>query len=190
VECIEVKYHPVVSKLCHQVKNLYNRANFLIKNSLKRHNKLLFYSDLNSLLEQEECYRVLPFSHCPTHTQTSMQELEKVLPSKKKSGRRILISSSLCPPNYKAKDGELVAIFTNQQASIVNGWLVLPKKVGFNYKTRQTPLTKLREVRIVPRRVRYTIELVYLKTLPKTRKRPRRKEAIDLGMGQPCGLCG
>ena len=35
VECIEVNYHPALSKLCHQVKNLYNRANFLIKSDPK-----------------------------------------------------------------------------------------------------------------------------------------------------------
>ena len=86
------------------------------------------------------------------------------------------------PPNYKSKDGEVVAIFTNQQARIVNGWLVLPKKVGYYYKTRLTASTKLREVRIIPRRVGYTIELVYLKTVPNLKKKPKRKGAVDLGM--------
>ncbi|MCE7741128.1 MAG: IS200/IS605 family element transposase accessory protein TnpB, partial [Candidatus Heimdallarchaeota archaeon] len=41
---------------------------------------------------------------------------------------------------------------------------------------------KLREVRIIPRQVGYTIELVYLKTIPNLRKRPKCKGAIDLGM--------
>jgi putative transposase len=86
------------------------------------------------------------------------------------------------PPNYKKKDGEVVAIFTNQQARIVNGWLVLPKKVGYNYKTRLTSHIDLREVRIVPRRPGYTLELVYQKTLPKLRKKLIRKGGVDLGM--------
>ncbi|MCE7749731.1 MAG: transposase, partial [Candidatus Heimdallarchaeota archaeon] len=59
-ECIEVSYHPTLSKLCHQVKNLYNRANFLSKTSLNQQNKLLFYYDLNTLLQTEECYKLLP----------------------------------------------------------------------------------------------------------------------------------
>ena len=84
-------------------------------------------------------------------------------------------------PNYKARDGEVVAILTNQQAKIRNGWLVLPKKVGFYYKTRLTSKSKLKEVRIVPRRVGYTLELVYEKTLPKQCKDFIRKGAIDLG---------
>ena len=77
----------------------------------------------------------------------------------------------------------MVAIFTNQQAKIVNGWLVLPKKSKYTYKTRLTAHVELREVRIIPRRTHYTLELVYLKSIPNFRKKMTRKGAIDLGMG-------
>ncbi|MCG3257925.1 MAG: transposase [Candidatus Heimdallarchaeota archaeon] len=183
VECIELNYHSALSKLCHQVKNLYNRANFLVKTSLQKNKKLLFYYELNNLLKQEECYKNLP-----VHT---AQHSIKLLCRNWKGFFRAIkewetnpetFFTKPQPPNYKAKNGELVAIFTNQQARIVNGWLVLPKKVGFYYKTRLSPLTKLREVRIVPRRVGYTIELVYQKILPKMSKQSKRKGAIDLGM--------
>jgi putative transposase len=183
VECIEVKYQPSLSKICHQVKNLYNRANFLIKTSLNKKNKLLFYNDLNKLLNHEECYHVLP-----AHT---AQQTLKLLSRNWKGYFRAMKEWKVNPgdffamphpPNYKKKDGEVVAIFTNQQARIVNGWLVLPKKVGYTYKTRLTSQTDLREVRIVPRRPGYTIELVYQKTLPKLRKKLIRKGGVDLGM--------
>jgi len=184
VECIEVDYHSALSRLCHQAKNLYNRANFLVKTSLKQDNKLLFYYDLNTPLKQEECYKVLP-AHTAQHTLKFLCRNWKgyfaAIKEWKKNPKQFFAMPR--PPNYKAKDGEVVAIFTNQQARIVNGWLVLPKKVGFYYKTRLTSQTKLREVRIVPRRVGYTIELVYQKTLPKkTKKRATRKGAVDLGM--------
>ena len=183
VECIEVDYHPELSRLCHQVKNLYNRANFLVKNSLQKDNMILFYSDLNILLKQEECYRALP-AHTAQHTLKLLSRNWKGYSQAKKEWRTNpeQFFAIPRPPGYKAKDGEVVAIFTNQQARIVNGWLVLPKKVGFYYKTRFASPTKLREVRIVPRRVGYTLELVYQKTLPKPKKRATRKGAIDLGM--------
>ena len=176
VECIEVRYHPSLSKLCHQVKNLYNRANFFIKTSLKKDDKLLYYNDLDILLKQEECYKILP-------AQTAQHTLKllcrnwkgyfKAMKEWKTNPNRFFAIPR--PPNYKAKNGEVVAIFTNQQVRIVNGWLVLPKKVGFYYKTRITSLTKLKEVRIVPRRVGYTIELVYEKTLPRRVNDPSGK---------------
>lgn len=183
VECIEVSYHPALSRLCHQVKNLYNRANFLVKISLRRENKFLFYYELNTLLKEEESYKALPV-HTAQHTLKLLaRNWNGYFQAKKEWKNNSAIFFAMpCPPNYKATNGEVVAIFSNQQARIVNGWLVLPKKVGYYYKTRLTSRTKVREVRIVPRRVGYTIEIVYLKTLPKLRKRPKRKGAIDLGM--------
>ena len=183
IECIEVRFHPALSKLCHQVKNLYNRANFLVKNSLQEVNKRLYYNNLNDLLKKEECYRVLP-------AQTAQQTLKllcrnwKAFFHAKKEWKRNPAAFYAMPrsPNYKAKDGEMVAIFTNQQARIRGGWIVFPRKIEYVYKTRLTSRIILREVRIVPRRVGYTIEIVYHKTLPKTRKRRTRKGAIDLGV--------
>ncbi len=183
VECLEVNYHPALSKLCHQVKNLYNRANFLIKTYLKKQDKPVSYYYLNTLLKPEGCYRALP-------AQTAQHTLKLITRNWRAYFRALeewkknpdLFFAMPKPPGYKPKDGEVVAIFTNQQVRLRNGWLVLPKKVEYYYKTRLTASTKLREVRIIPRRVGYTIELVYLKTIPKLRKRKTRKGAIDLGM--------
>jgi len=182
VECIELNYHQSLSTLCHQVKNLYNRANYLVKQSLEKEKKLLFYYDLNTLLKEEECYRILPV-HTAQHTLKLLSRNWKAYFRAKKEWKHNPKAYFSIPrqPNYKAKDGEVVAIFTNQQAKVVNGWLVLPKKVGFYYKTRLTSRTKLKEVRIIPRRVGYTLELVYEKILPKLRKRSTRRGAIDLG---------
>ncbi|MBA7526932.1 IS607 family transposase ISTvo1 [subsurface metagenome] len=183
VECIEVNYHTALSTLCHQVKNLYNRANFLIKSSLNKEKKLLFYNDLNKLLKREECYRMLP-AHTAQHTLKLLcrnwKGFFQALKEWRNNPEQFFAMPK--PPNYKPKNGEVVAIFTNQQARIVNEWLVLPKKVGYYYKTRLTSITKLREVRVIPRRVGYTLELVYQKTLPKVKKRMTRKGAVDLGM--------
>ncbi len=183
VECIEVDYHPVLSSLCHQVKNLYNRANFLTKTSLRKENKLLYYNDLNNLLNKEECYRVLPV-HTAQHTLKLLSRNWRGYYRALKEWKANLENFFAKPqsPNYKHKNGEIVAIFTNQQARIINGWLVFPKKVRYAYKTRLNSHTPLREVRIIPRRVGYTIELVYQKSLPKLRKKFKRKGSIDLGV--------
>ena len=67
VEQIEVKPDPLLSRVCHQAKNLYNRGNYLIKDSLNKHSRILFYYDLNKLLKIEDCYKVLP-AHTAQHT--------------------------------------------------------------------------------------------------------------------------
>ncbi len=182
-ERIEVEYHPALSRICHQAKNLYNRANFLIKTSLKQTRKLLFYNDLDRKLKQEECYRVLP-AHVAQQTLKLLSRTWKSYFRAKQEWKRkpYLFFAMPNPPNYKKKDGEVVAIFTNQQAKIINGWLVLPKKVKYTYKTRLTAQAELREVRVIPRRTHYTLEIVYLKSIPNLRKKMIRKGAIDLGM--------
>jgi len=61
--------------------------------------------------------------------------------------------------------------------------LILPKKVGFTLRTRLSSLEKLREVRIVPRGVGYTIEIIYHKFIPKrVQKYLKRKGALDFGL--------
>ena len=182
VECIELPYTPVLSRLCHQVKNLYNRSNYLIKQALTKSNKFLNYYELNKLLKSEECFTVLP-AHTAQHTL-------KLLVRNWKAYFRALKEWKTHPekfyaqprvPRYKPKDGEGVAIVTNQQTRLRNGWLILPKKVGFYYKTRLTARCRLKEVRVVPRKVGYTLEVVYEKILPKHIEKRTRKGAIDLG---------
>ncbi|MCE7741211.1 MAG: IS200/IS605 family element transposase accessory protein TnpB, partial [Candidatus Heimdallarchaeota archaeon] len=182
VECIELPFTPALSRLCHQAKNLYNRANFLIKAALTKNKKFLSYYELNSLLKPEECYRVLP-AHTAQHTLKLLCRNWKAYFMAKKEWKSHPENfyAQPKPPKYKPKDGESVAILTNQQAKIKNGWLVLPKKVGFYCKTRLTASTRLKEVRVIPRNVGYTLELVYEKHLPKQRKKNTRKGAIDLG---------
>jgi IS605 OrfB family transposase len=182
-ERIEVTYHPALSRICHQAKNLYNRANFLIKTSLKQTSKLLFYYDLDKQLKQEECYRILP-AHVAQQTLKLLSRCWKSYFRAKQEWKKdpSLFFAMPKPPNYKKKDGEVVTIFTNQQAKIINGWIVLPKKVKYTYKTRLTAQVELREVRILPRRTHYTLEIVYLKSVPNLRKKITRKGAVDLGM--------
>ena len=115
-ECIEISYNQALSTLCHQAKNLYNRANFLFKASLNQQNKILNYLDLYKLLKLEVCYKVLP-------AQTAQQTLKMVsgnwksyfLAKKEWIQNPNKFNSKPKPPQYKPKDGEGVAILTNQQ---------------------------------------------------------------------------
>ena len=184
VEIIEVGRDEKLSKVCHRAKNLYNRANYLFRKSLDKYNKLLFYNDLNQLLRNEESYRDLP-AHTAQNTLKLLCRNWKGYFRALKEWKKDSSKFFTCPrsPGYKAKNGEMIAIFSNQQAKICNGWVVLSKqKVGYTYKTRLTARTKLREVRVVPRRVGYTIEIVYLRTIPNPKSTRVKKGGVDLGL--------
>jgi len=175
-EVMEVGIEPTLSLLCHQVKNLYNRANFIFKQ--KQQCKIfLSYFELDRILKFEECYKILP-AHTAQHTLKFLIRNWKSYFQTRKEWKKNPDKFLGFPrsPKYKSQDGECVAIISNQQARIVNGMLVLPQKVGFTLKTRLNTREKLREVRIIPRGVGYTVEIVYHKQIPKpSLKNPKRK---------------
>jgi len=182
-EVMEVNKHPLLSVLCHRTKNLYNRANYLYKQASQQGKNLSYY-DLNKLLKSEECYTLLP-AHTAQHTlKLLMRNWRAFYKTRKEwSSHPQRFLGSPRPPNYKPPKGETVAIISNQQAKIREGVLILPKKVGFTIKTRLPSSIQLREVRIVPRGVGYTVEIVYHKHIPKRmQKSKRRQGALDLGL--------
>ena len=183
-ELMEVKLNKELSRLCHQTKNLYNRANFLIKEQRKAKGSIPSYFDLDRTLKVEECYKLLP-AHSAQHTLKLLcrnwKAFFQAMKEWKKNPWKFL--SKPRSPHFKRPSAETVVIISNQQAKIFNGWLKLPKKVNFTIKTRLTAHNDLREVRIVPQGVGYTVEVVYYKYLPKTKKKSSsRKGAIDLGL--------
>ena len=173
-EVMEVKPHQALSRLCHQTKNLYNRANYLCKQRLQQQRTMYSYYELDRILKTADCYTILP-AHTAQHTLkllirnwTAFFQARKEW---KKTPEKFLGSPR--PPHYKPPKGETIAIISNQQAKISNGYLVLPKKIPFTLKTRLKATDNLREVRIIPRGVGYTVELVYHNIFPdKCRRGP------------------
>ena len=60
--------------------------------------------------------------------------------------------------------------------------MFLPKKVPFSIKTRLPDYIKLREVRVIPKAIGYTIEVVYSKLIPEQEVNGQNIGAIDLGV--------
>ena len=181
-EIIETKTNPLLSTLCHRVKNLYNRSNYFYKQA--QHQQALSYYELDRKLKGEECYRILP-AHTAQHTLKILIRNWKAFYQARKEWRTYpeRFHGPPRPPKYKPSKGEMVAIISNQQIRLQGQWLIFPKKMGLKIKTRLTSLDSIREVRIVPRGVGYTIEIVYHKYLPRFKARDsRRKGAIDLGL--------
>ena len=83
-------------------------------------------------------------------------------------------------PRYKRRDGEFILVFTNQQAKLREGGLILPKLIGLKIKTRIKE--GLREVRVIPRGVGYVLEIVYNKTVEGIKRNKDRIVGIDLGV--------
>jgi len=180
-EQIWVKGDKTIAELCHISKNLYNEANYTIRQELFKTGKWTRYNELNKLLKESTNYKTLP-------AQTAQQTLIlldkswksffkairvwKAHPEKFKERPRI--------PGYKKKDGEHILVFTNQQAKLRDGWLILPKLMGLRVKTRIEE--ELIEVRIIPRGIGYVLEIVYEKVINVIERNKDRIVGIDIGV--------
>ncbi len=181
-EVIQINYSVELSRLCHLAKNLYNLANWYVRQHFFNLDTLLSYYDLDFILKNKHEYLILP-------SQTSQQILKYVtrdwksyfrgLEEYKTNFKKFKKKPKI--PQYKKKNGEFVVIFTNQQCKIKNGYLYFPRRVNLEpIKTRITE--RLKEVRMIPLGVKYKIELVYEKELKDLKLEKGHVLSIDLGL--------
>ncbi len=162
-EQIWMNQDDVISSLCHFSKNLWNEANYAVRQEFINNHFWIRYNTLAGTFKTSENFKSL-------NAQTAQQIL-KVLDRSWKSFFKSIKEWSKHPekflgrpklPNYKPKDGEALLVFTNQQVSIKDGYLLFPKNLQLQpIKTRLGDDTKLREVRIIPKGVGYVCEIVY-----------------------------
>ena len=190
-EHIWLKPNTTLSHLCHLSKNLYNDANYAIKQSLKDQGRWVRYNQLYHQLKHSTNYRQLPAK--------TGQQILRLLDKAWKSFFRAIkewkrhpekFKKKPRPPKYKKKNGEHLLMFTNQQCSIKNNVLLFPKKLTFDYDitTRLADTTDLREVRILPKGVGYVCEIVYQKVISTKATDKTRIAGIDLGVSNIINL--
>ncbi len=181
-EVIHVKHSLELSKVCHLAKNLYNLANWYIRQDFFNLNNVLTYYDLDFILKHTQAYQNLP-------SQTSQQILKYVNRNWKSYFRAIKeynrdnkkFKQKPRIPSYKKKSGESIVVFTNQQCRIKKGYLHFPKRVNLeSIKIRIK--NKLKEVRIIPLGVKYKIETIYEKEEKELGLDKEYILSIDLGL--------
>jgi len=181
-EQIQMKKRGDFSCLCYLSKNLYNLANYYVRQEFFYLGNWLRYYDLWFILKDKEPYKKLP-------SQTAQQIL-KLLDKNWKSFFNSIkewkehpkkYQGRPKPPKYKKKNGEFIIIFTNQQCRIKNCYLHFPEKAKlFPIKTRIKDL--LHQVRIIPKGLFYNLEIIYSKEIDNLNLNKDRFIGIDLGI--------
>lgn len=166
--------------ICFRAKNLYNYATYLMRQEFINNKKWIRYGALDLLCKSADCYKELP-------AQTAQQILRlldknwvsffRAVKDWAKNNDKYLGRPKL--PHYKPKDGRSIAVFTNQQCTIKNGYIKFPKS-DFRVKTSITD--NLQQVRIVPKYSIYVIEIIYKIETPKVKTAHERIAGIDLGL--------
>ncbi len=176
-----------LGSLCHLSKNLYNEANYIVRQEFFDSGDWIRYNELAETMKYSENYQKLP-------AQTAQQTL-KLLDRNWKSFFNSMkewkrhperFYSRPSPPSYKNKAGEFVLIFTTQQARLEDGLMVLPRMLQEVIGKIETRLDgekhNLREVRIVPKPVGYSLQVVYEMEITVPDRDESRVAGIDLGV--------
>jgi len=180
-ERIWLKGSKTIAELCHLSKNLYNEANYIIRQELFESGKWIRYNELNKRLKDSENYKSLP---AQTAQQTlklvdkSWNSFSKAIEEWKKHPEKFKGQPGI--PSYKKKDGAFILVFTNQQVKLKDGWLILPKKVRLKVKTKIKE--GLKEVRIIPKGMGYVLEIIYKKIVEVIKRSKERIAGIDVGV--------
>lgn len=190
------KSHPYYNMFCeytHLAKNLYNHANYLVRNEFTETGKWLRYHKLDKVLKQDfdyPDYRNMPASQ-------SAQQVLRLLDTNWKSffkstkdwsKNKDKYSGRPKLPKYKSKDGKMVLPLTNQQVKVKGELLHFPKSFcGFTVKPRCVTLDnfeKINQVRVVPKGHSFCLEIVYsISVESELRSDNGRYMSIDLGLG-------
>jgi IS605 OrfB family transposase len=182
--------------LCHLSKNLYNEANYLIRQEKFSTGRWVRYYELWTNLKNSPNYQGLP-------AQTAQQTL-RIVDACWRAYQIAMEDYTVNPekyfamprfPKYKRKDGEFILAFSNQQVKLRNGMLRLTNGI-IEVRTRLSKGTKITGARIMPRGVGYNLEITYDKEVKE--KRVQEKERTIEGemandpkeQARPCRALG
>lgn len=159
------KYYKMLDEYCFKSKNLYNYANYIVRQEFINNGNWIRYNELDKIVKNKENdfdYRNMPLG-------SSAQQCLKLLDKNWKSFFASIKDYNNNPskylgrpklPKYKPKNGRHILILTNQNCKIKNGYIKFPKKFkGLLIKTKIR--NGLQQVRVIPKDKYLVIEIVY-----------------------------
>ena len=185
-EHIYLKPDKQIASICHLSNNLYNEANYLIRQRYFKHKEFLYYNIVHWLIKdvkQSQNYQELGAKTAQQILRLLDQNWKSFFASRddwyehpEKYKRRPNL------PKYRKKNGEFQVLFNSQQIRIqkTSGLFSMGKAVP-KIKTRLPKETVLKQARILPQQRGYLLEIVYEIEIPELTKEPERIASIDLG---------
>ena len=179
-------YFDLLDEFCFKSKNLYNFANYHIRQSfIKNEGKYINYYEMDKLLktaDKDFDYRNMPSAQS---SQQCLRLLDKNWKSfftgvKDWSKNKDKYTGKPNLPRYLDKNGRNLLILTNSDCKIRNSVVVFPKKFkGFSIRTK---VDNIQQVRILPRNNFILIEVVYRMEVSTSLTDNDRYLGIDIGL--------
>ncbi len=176
--------------VCFASKNLYNKANYNVRQSLFYCGEFSNYNLLDKILKSTPEYRALPAKVA----QQTLRNLEQnwrsffsAIKEYKSHPDKFLGTPKL--PKYKDKEGRHLVIYTAQAVSKKSLKQGRIKLSGLNFSMpTKIKLENLKQVRVIPENNCYIIEVIYEKEEEKIKEKSEKIASIDLGINNLIAL--
>lgn len=183
-----IKQSNLIDDLCYKSKNIYNDANYIIKQEFKRSGMWVRYNQLFHIVKELDSYKVVGSNVGQATLRVLDRNWKSFFSAIKVCGkRRKEFLGTPKPPKYLDYNGRFPLIIDNIKFRIINGyiyfsWSVLkPLNNTFNVSWIRN-ITKLCEIRFIPMGVGYKMELVYQTEAPECDPNVNRVVGIDFGL--------
>ena len=157
-------YFKLLDEFCFMSKNLYNFANYQIRQEFITNKKYLNYNEIEKIVKIKDGdfdYRNMPTAQSAQQTlkllDKNWQSFFASVKEYKKNPDKYTGRPKL--PKYLKKNGKNILVLTNQNCKLKDGYVQFPKVFnGFKIETKQN---NLQQVRILPRNKYLIIEVIY-----------------------------
>jgi putative transposase len=175
--------YAVIDAAAFASKNLYNAANYELRQAFIHQGRFISYNQLDKLMQSHEAYKALPAKVA----QWVLKGLVNNWKSFKEARERYECDPSKFTgrpqlPKYKHKtEGRNLLVYTIQALSRtgLKQGLIQPSQLAITVKTQHKHID---QVRIIPRKGYYVIEVVYQQAVKQTAVNPAFYAGLDLGV--------
>lgn len=175
----------MIDQQCFYSKNLYNEANYAIRQEFIKNSNYINYYDMNKEFKTHENYK-LTFSQPANCTlrllDKNWKSFFKAIKDWKVHPEKYLGMPKL--PKYLKKDGRFPWMIPNNQCfyDYEKGTVYMRNRLLNDYEWKCRCLGRLIQVRFIPRGSCYVMEIVYETEIPDTKENNNRIASIDLGV--------
>lgn len=162
-------YFSMLHKFCHLSKNLYNHANYLIRQEFIQNRKWIRYQELDAQLKADKDYPDYKAMPTAQAAQQTLRLLDKnwisfftAIKDWKEHPEKYTGKPAL--PKYKRKDGCFILVLTNQNCKLQGNIIKFPKSFnGFTVKPVfiGNAYAQFKQIRLIPQSNDIVLEIIY-----------------------------
>lgn len=178
-------FYKFVDEMCFKSKNLYNYANYIIRQEFINNGNWIKYNQLFQLVKESE-----PYKDIGSNTgQGTLRVLDKnwkaffkAIKDWKKNPSKYLGRPKI--PKYKDKDGRFLLSLDSNKVKLKDGYVYFAWKPfkPYNNMFKTNAQERILQCRFIPRCGKYVMEIVYEIEVPDISETSERVAAIDIGV--------